>query len=82
METVGVKIPKDQKKILDEVAEKRGYPSKSEYIRDLLRKDMEKYMVLRDEVAEEIKERKRELEEGDLELEDMATTEEVFSEEE
>ena len=80
METVGVKIPEGQKKLLDEVSEKRGYPSKSEYIRELLRKDLEKHMVLREEVAEEVKQRKKDVEDGNLELEDLKTTEEVFKE--
>lgn len=80
MEIVGVKIPESQKKLLDEVSEKRGYPSKSEYIRELLRKDLEKHMVLKEEVAEEIKQRKKDVDEGDLDLEDLKTTEEVFKE--
>lgn len=35
-------------------------------------------MKLKKEVVEELKERKKQLEEGDLEIEDLETTEEVF----
>jgi Arc/MetJ-type ribon-helix-helix transcriptional regulator len=80
MDTVGVRIPEKQREEMEERAEQRGYPSTSEYIRELIRNDLEEEK-LKEEVAREIKERKRQLEEGEVSVEEMKTMEELAEEE-
>ncbi len=42
MKTITVKLPEDEAKDLDEFVKKRNYPSKSEFIRNLIMEKLEK----------------------------------------
>jgi Arc/MetJ-type ribon-helix-helix transcriptional regulator len=79
MSTLGVRIPEKQKKRLEKKIQSEGYPNVSEYVRELIRNDL-KAEKLDEELAKEILRRKKQIEEGDVELEDMKTMEEIAEE--
>lgn len=77
MDTLAVKIPEDQKKKLGEIAEEEGYPNTSEFVREMIREEINKRKVLRKEFVEEIEKRVEQVENGEISLEDMKTNEEL-----
>ena len=79
MDTLAVKIPEEQKQKLGEIAEKEGYPNTSEFVREMIREEINKRKVLKKEFLEEIEERVRKVEEGEISLEEMKTNEELMS---
>jgi Arc/MetJ-type ribon-helix-helix transcriptional regulator len=62
-----IKLPDDQKSEIEAVAERKNYNSVSEYVREALRDKVEEDLVLRPEVAEELRKRVKEYEEGESE---------------
>lgn len=78
MDTLAVKIPEDQKKKLGEIAEEEGYPNTSEFVREMIREEINKRKVLREEIVEEIGKRVEQVESGEISLEDMKTNEEMI----
>lgn len=56
MAVLNVKVPDEQKKVLEELAERGRYPSKSEYVREALRDKIERDLRLSEEVQERIEE--------------------------
>jgi metal-responsive CopG/Arc/MetJ family transcriptional regulator len=79
MDTLAVKIPEDQKKKLGEIAEEEGYPNTSEFVREMVREEINKRKVLREEFVEEMKKRIEQVESGEIDLEDMKTNEELMN---
>jgi metal-responsive CopG/Arc/MetJ family transcriptional regulator len=79
MDTLAVKIPEDQKKKLGEIAEEEGYPNTSEFVREMVREEINKRKILRQEFVEEMKKRIEQVESGEIDLEDMKTNEELMS---
>jgi metal-responsive CopG/Arc/MetJ family transcriptional regulator len=79
MDTLAVKIPEDQKKKLGKIAEKEGYPNTSEFVREMVREEINKRKVLREEFVEEMKKRIEQVESGEIDLEDMKTNEELMN---
>jgi Arc/MetJ-type ribon-helix-helix transcriptional regulator len=59
-----IKLPDDQKSEIEAVAERKNYNSVSEYVREALRDKVEEDLVLRPEVAEKLRKRVKEYEEG------------------
>lgn len=80
MDTLAVKIPKDQKKKLGKIAEDGGYPNKSEFVREMIREEIKKRKKVRKKFLQEIKERKKDLEEGKIALEEMKTIDQIAEE--
>jgi Arc/MetJ-type ribon-helix-helix transcriptional regulator len=62
-----IKLPDDQKNEIEAVAERKNYNSVSEYVREALRDKVEEDLVLRPEVAEKLRKRVKEYEEGESE---------------
>lgn len=62
-----IKLPDSHKKEIEALAEKKHYSSTSEYVREALRNKVEEDLVLRLEVAEELRKRLREYENGESE---------------
>jgi Arc/MetJ-type ribon-helix-helix transcriptional regulator len=62
-----IKLPEDQKNEIEAVSERKNYNSVSEYVREALRDKVEEDLVLRPEVAEELRKRVQEYEEGESE---------------
>jgi Arc/MetJ-type ribon-helix-helix transcriptional regulator len=60
-----IKLPDDQKSEIEAVAERKNYNSVSEYVREALRDKVEEDLVLRPEVAERLRRRLKEYEEGE-----------------
>jgi Arc/MetJ-type ribon-helix-helix transcriptional regulator len=60
-----IKLPDDQKSEIEAVAERKNYNSVSEYVREALRDKVEEDLVLRPEVAEKLRRRLKEYEEGE-----------------
>jgi len=60
-------LPDSQKKEIEALAEKKNYNSTSEYVREALRDKVEEDLVLRPEVAEELRKRVREYKSGESE---------------
>ena len=79
MATLGVRIPENQKERLKKKIERKGYPNISEYVRELIRDDLEE--EISEEYAKEILRRKKEVEEGEIGLEDMRTMDEIAEDE-
>ncbi|QGA80077.1 ribbon-helix-helix domain-containing protein [Candidatus Nanohalobium constans] len=79
MDTLAVKVPEGQKRKLGEIAEEEGYPNTSEFVREMIREEINKRKVLRQEFVEEIEERVEQVENGEISLEDMKTNEELKS---
>lgn len=67
MASLTIKLPDDQKSEIEAVAERKNYNSVSEYVREALRDKVEEDLVLRPEVAEKLRKRIKEYEEGDSE---------------
>lgn len=78
MDTLAVKIPEGQKKKLGEIAEEEGYPNTSEFVREMIREEINKRKVLKKGFLEEIEKRVEQVENGDISLEDMKTNEELM----
>ena len=68
MGSLTIKLPDDQKSEIEALAEKKNYNSTSEYVREALRDKVEEDLVLRPEVAEELRKRIEEIENGDADL--------------
>lgn len=81
MEMLGLRLPEEQKRKVEELAEKESYPNVSEYVRELIRKDLRERKELKKELLEEIKERKEEVDSGKVGLDDMRTMEQIAEEE-
>lgn len=64
MASLTIKLPDNQKDEIEAVAERKNYNSVSEYVREALRDKVEEDLVLRPEVAEKLRRRVREYEEG------------------
>ncbi|WP_159903594.1 ribbon-helix-helix domain-containing protein [Salinirussus salinus] len=67
MASLTIKLPDDQKSEIEAVAERKNYNSVSEYVREALRDKVEEDLVLRPEVAEKLRKRVKEYEEGESE---------------
>jgi len=80
MAKIGTRIPEDQEKQIQKVVEDENYGSKSEFVREAIRNELRKRAELKKQVIKELKERKRQVEDGEIEIEDMKTTEKVFEE--
>lgn len=65
MGSLTIKLPDDQKSEIEAVAERKNYNSVSEYVREALRDKVEEDLVLRPEVAEKLRKRVIEYEEGE-----------------
>jgi len=65
--SLSIKLPDSQKKEIEALAEKKNYNSTSEYVREALRDKVEEDLVLRPEVAEELRKRVREYKSGESE---------------
>jgi len=63
-----IKLPDSQKKGIEALAERKNYNSTSEYVREALRNKVEEDLVLRPEVAEELRKRVKEYKKGDVNL--------------
>ena len=68
MASLTIKLPDNQKDEIEAVAERKNYNSVSEYVREALRNKVEEDLVLRPEVAEKLRRRVKEYEEGKSEL--------------
>jgi len=68
MGSLTIKLPDDQKSEIETLAEKKNYNSTSEYVREALRDKVEEDLVLRPEVAEELRKRIEEVQRGDADL--------------
>ena len=68
MGSLTIKLPDDQKSEIEAVAEKKNYNSTSEYVREALRDKVEEDLVLRPEIAEELRKRIKEVEDGSADL--------------
>lgn len=79
MDTLAVKIPEDQKKKLSEIAEEEGYPNTSEFVRAMVREEINKRKVLKEEFVEELEKRVEQVESGEISLEEMETNEELMN---
>ena len=64
MASLTIKLPDNQKDEIQAVAERKNYNSVSEYVREALRNKVEEDVVLRPEVAEKLRRRVKEYEEG------------------
>ena len=60
-----IRLPDDQKSEIEAVAERKNYNSVSEYVREALRDKVEEDLLLRPEVAEKLRKRVKEYEEGE-----------------
>lgn len=65
MEKINVRVPKTLLAQIDEVWEKRGYTSKSEFIRDALRDAINPSITLSEEALEHLAESREQRERGD-----------------
>lgn len=65
MGSLTIKLPDSQKKEIEALAEKKNYNSTSEYVREALRNKVEEDLVLRPEVAEELRNRLKKYEEDE-----------------
>ncbi|QGA80423.1 ribbon-helix-helix domain-containing protein [Candidatus Nanohalobium constans] len=65
MASLTIKLPDNQKNEIEAVAERKNYNSTSEYVREALRDKVEEDLVLRPEIAEKLRRRLREYEEGE-----------------
>lgn len=63
MATLNVKLPEDQKKKIEKIADLKNYNSTSEYVREALRDKVENDMELRSEVVKRL----QQVREGDVE---------------
>ena len=77
MALLTIKLPDDQKSEIEAVAERKNYNSVSEYVREALRDKVEEDLLLRPEVAEKLRKRVKEYEEGEA---DSYTLEELDEE--
>jgi Arc/MetJ-type ribon-helix-helix transcriptional regulator len=60
-----IKLPDDQKSEIEAIAGEKNYNSVSEYVREALRDKVEEDLVLRPEVAEKLRKRVKEYENGE-----------------
>lgn len=65
MSSLTIKLPDSQKKEIEALAERKNYNSTSEYVREALRDKVESDLVLRPELAEKLRRRIKEYEEGE-----------------
>lgn len=65
MEKINVRVPKTLLTQIDEVWEKRGYTSKSEFIRDALRDAVNPSITLSEEALQHLAESRKQREQGD-----------------
>jgi Arc/MetJ-type ribon-helix-helix transcriptional regulator len=63
MASVGVRIPEDQEKKIEEVVEEEAYPSKSEFVREAIRNELRERISRKQ--LEEIMRRKERHERGE-----------------
>ena len=63
MTSVGVRIPEDQERRIEEVVEEENYPSKSEFVREAIRNELRERIDR--ETLEEVKRRKEKYENGE-----------------
>jgi Arc/MetJ-type ribon-helix-helix transcriptional regulator len=68
MDTLNVKVPKEQKKTLERLVVEKQYPSVSEYVREAVRDKIERELELSEDVARELRRRKQEVEDGNADL--------------
>ena len=68
MASLTIKLPDNQKDEIQALAERKNYNSVSECVREALRNKVEEDLVLRPEVAEKLRRRVKEYEEGKSEL--------------
>lgn len=80
MEKVAVKVPDGQKEKLDEIAENEGYPNKSEFLREVIRDEINKREIVKKELIEELEKRKTELENGEIGIDDLISNKELKEE--
>ncbi|MFB6116240.1 MAG: ribbon-helix-helix protein, CopG family [Candidatus Nanosalina sp.] len=64
---IGVRLPEEQEKEVERVVEEENYPSKSEFVREALRNELRERMERKE--LQEVKKRKKEVKNGDKELE-------------
>jgi Arc/MetJ-type ribon-helix-helix transcriptional regulator len=67
MASLTIKLPEDQKSNIETVAGEKNYNSVSEYVREALRDKVEEDLFLRAEVAEKLRKRIDEYEDGESE---------------
>lgn len=75
MENINVKVPSSEIEKLDQVVEARGYPSRSELIREAIRDKLDDEMSLKPEVLQRI------LKARNADEEDLIPLEEVLKKE-
>ena len=81
-----VDVPNGLQKEIDSEVEKGRYQNKSELVRDAIRRLLEErnkaeQAEMNKEYAEEIKRRMKQVEEGEVTLDDMRTMEEIIDDE-
>ena len=67
MASLTIKLPDDQKSEIEAVAGEKNYNSVSEYVREALRDKLEEDLFLRPEVAQKLRKRINEYENGESE---------------
>ncbi|MDY6789018.1 MAG: ribbon-helix-helix domain-containing protein [Candidatus Nanohaloarchaea archaeon] len=60
MKTIHVKVPEEQLRSIDRVVEERHYPSRSEFVREALRDELEEDFELSEKVKEDIRQAREE----------------------
>ncbi|MFH1721826.1 MAG: ribbon-helix-helix domain-containing protein [Candidatus Altiarchaeota archaeon] len=55
METVNIRLPEEQLRMMDKEVKRRHFPSRSEYVREALRRMREEALELSDETVSAIK---------------------------
>lgn len=84
--TLTVDVPDGLQREIDSEVEKGRYQNKSELVRDAIRRLLEKRekverAEMNEEYAEEIKRRMKQVEEGEIGLDDMRTMDEIAEDE-
>ncbi|MHA1585332.1 MAG: ribbon-helix-helix domain-containing protein [Promethearchaeota archaeon] len=51
MKTITIKLPEDEAELLDIYVQKKNFPSKSEFIRNLIRQKIEQDVIRKEEVG-------------------------------
>lgn len=59
MDTINVRLPHEQVTLMDKLISKHNYVSRSEFVRDALRRVSEQWMDLSDETVDAINEARR-----------------------
>ncbi len=55
MKTIHVKVPEEQLRTMDKVVEEKHYPSRSEFVREALRDELERDLELSEKVKNDIR---------------------------